>query len=145
MSFKATVKIDGLAQLRDGLAELPKATSNNVLKRALTKAAEPIRADAERLAPKLKGGLARSIKVGTKLSKSQKSKHKKQSPVEVFVGPSGSTKSITQEFGAAHHAAQPYMRPAWDNNVGKALATVRDDIKTELDAAVARAKRKAAR
>lgn len=137
--------IEGLSELQEALSELSKTTSKNVLKRALTKAAEPIRDQANSAAPRLSGFLAASITIGTTLSRRQKSQHTKESPVEVFVGPGPSAKSITQEFGAAHHRAQPYMRPAWDSNKRSALDTIAQDIKAEIDKAVERAERKAAR
>lgn len=137
--------IDGLSELEDALAELPKATGKNVLKRALTKAGEPIEEMAERLAPQLSGALKRSFTTGTKLSRRQKSQHEKESDVEVFVGPGSLAQAITQEFGTAHHGAKPFMRPAWDSNKSKAFDTIKEDIKTEIDKAVARLARKAAR
>ena len=82
-------RVEGLAELERALKELPRATRKNVLKRALMAAAEPIRADAEAKAPRVTGALQLSITAGTSLMRRQKSQHRKESPVEVFVGPGG--------------------------------------------------------
>lgn len=142
---KVSFRVEGLSELKEALEELPKATGKNVLKRALLKAAEPMRADAEREAPRESGQLAASIKIGTKLSQRQKSQHKKESAVEVFLGPDPSAKAIAQEFGAAHHGPQPYMRPAWDGNKEGAFNSMRDDLAQEIEKARARLARKTAR
>lgn len=145
MADRITVKVEGLKELQKAILELPKATGRNVVKRALTKAADPIENEAARLAPVLRGHLQRSVSIGTKLSRRQRSQHRKQSEVEIFVGPGAMPQAITQEFGAAHHSAQPFMRPAWDGNVAKALATIKEILGEEIEKARARLARKAAR
>jgi HK97 gp10 family phage protein len=142
---KTTFRIEGLAELKDALEELPKATGTNVLKRALTKAAEPLEADAERTAPVGIGTLQRSIKVSGKLSRRQKSQHKKESKVELFIGPAPLVQAITQEFGTVDHGPKPFMRPAWDGNKLKALGTIKDILAAEIEKARQRLARKAAK
>lgn len=142
---KQTFKIDGLKELDDALKELPRATARNVLRRTLIQQGEPIRAEGERLAPKDKGGLKRSYTVGTKLSRRQKSQNKKESDVEVYIGPGPSAKSIQTEFGNAHQAAQPHLRPAFDNNVQRVLEGIKKDLANQIEKARERIARKAAR
>lgn len=144
-SIKTTFKIDGLRELEAALEELPKATQKNVLMRTLKEQAKPIADAGSSLAPKLTGRLARSYVVGTKLSKSQRKKYQKQSPVEVHVGPAPSAKSIQTEFGNSHQAAQPHMRPAWDSNVQRVLDGIKQSLAEQIDKAVQRLARKAAR
>lgn len=144
-STRETFRVEGLAELDEALEELTKATARNVLLRVLRKQAQPIADTGEALAPKLSGKLARSYTVSTKLSKSQKKKNVKGSDVEVYVGPSPSAKSIQTEFGNVHQAAQPHMRPAFDQNVQKVLAGIRDDLAAEIEKARQRRARKAAR
>lgn len=138
-------KIEGLKELEDALAELPKATGKNALRRMLHKAGEPIVSMAESLAPHLKGKLKRSIGTGTKLSRRQRSQHKAESTVEVFAGAGALVQAITQEFGTRNHAPKPFMRPAWDANKQNALKSVRDDLEEEIEKARQRLARKAAR
>ncbi len=142
---KQTFRIEGLSELKEALTELPKATGTNTQKRALTKAGELIEATAESLAPVFKGGLKKSITVGTKLSGRQKSQHKKESKVEVFVGPGSMTRAITQEFGTYFHRPHPFMRPAWEQQKMNALESIKDLLAEEIEKARARLARKAAK
>lgn len=143
--MRVTVKVEGLSDLLDGLEELPKATSTNVLKRALMNAADPILETAKSLAPRLSGALEKSIAVGSKLSRRQKSLHTKQTKVEVFVGPAALVQAITQEFGTVNQPPQSFMRPAWAQNKRKVLESIRDEIADEIEKARARIARKTAR
>lgn len=62
-------KLEGVAELEAALKELTKATVRNTLRRALIKAAEPMRAAAAQNAPEDTGGLKRGIQIGTKIAK----------------------------------------------------------------------------
>lgn len=67
--------------------------------------------------------------------------------VALYVGttwPTGAHGHL-QEFGTAHHAAQPFMRPAWDRNRMNVLATISDDAWSELAKAARRLARRAER
>jgi HK97 gp10 family phage protein len=141
----ATFRIDGLSELKEALEELPKATGTNVLKRALIKAGEPIRDEAQRLAPRAVGTLQASMIVSSKLSRRQKSEHKKESKVEFFVGPAPLVQAITQEFGTVDHPPQAFMRPAWDGNKRAGLESIKDTLAAEIEKARQRLARKTAR
>lgn len=138
-------EIEGLAELDEALAELPKATARNVLKRVLTEQGQPIKDTGESLAPKLKGGLKASYMVSQKLSKRQKSRNRKESDVEVYIGPGPAAKGVQTEFGNAHQAAQPHLRPAFDGNVMKVLDGIKTSLAGEIEKARQRLARKAAR
>lgn len=142
---KQFFKVEGLSDLEDALAELPKATARNVLLRTLKAAAVPIQQTAQNDAPRRTGGLIKSIVISTKLSRRQRAASKKESPVEIYVGPSPHPKGVQQEFGNARHGAHAFMRPAWDANVMTVLATIKSLLSSEIDKAVARIARKAAR
>lgn len=142
---RQTFKIEGLKELDEALAELPKATARNVLVRVLKEQGKPIRDDGERNAPRDKGGLKASYTVGTKLSKRQKSQNVKESMVEVYIGPGPSAKSIQTEFGNAHQAAHPHLRPAFDSNVHRVLNGIKDSLSDEIEKARVRLAKKTAR
>lgn len=143
---RQTFKIEGLAELDEALTELPKATARNVLLRVLKKEGQPI-ADAESaLAPKgVTGQLSESPTVGTKLSRRQKGLNKKESDVEVYIGPTPHPKSVQTEFGNAHQAAQPHLRPAFDGNVMKVLDSIKTSLTNEIEKARQRLAKKAER
>lgn len=142
---RQTFRIEGLRELDAALEELPRATSRNVLLRTLKEQGQPIRDDGERNAPELTGGLKQSYAVATKLSRRQKSQSKKESMVEVYIGPAPSAKSIQTEFGNAHQAAHPHLRPAFDGNVQRVQNGIKDELKSQIDKATERLARKAAR
>lgn len=142
---KQTFTIEGLAELDEALTELPKATARNVLKRVLVEQGQPIRDEGERLAPRLTGGLKASYTVGTKLSRRQKGMNRKESDVEIYIGPGPSAKSIQTEFGNAHQAAEPHLRPAFDSNVQRVLNGIKDSLAAEIEKARKRLAKKAER
>ena len=144
-SSRTMFKLEGLKALDDALSELPKATARNVLLRTLKEQGQPIADAGEANAPRLSGKLADSYTVSTKLSRRQKGLHKKESMVEVFVGPTPHPKSVQTEFGNSHQAPHPHLRPAWDANVMRVLEGVKNSLADEIEKARARLARKAAR
>jgi HK97 gp10 family phage protein len=142
---RQTFKFEGLAELDAALSELPKATARNVLLRTLKEQGQPIRDAGEALAPRDKGGLKQSYTVGTKLSRRQKGTNKKESMVEVYIGPGPAAKGVQTEFGNAHQAAQPHLRPAFDGNVQRVLNGIKDSLADQIEKARARLAKKAER
>lgn len=143
--MKTILRLDGLEDLDDALTELPKATARNVVIRTLKEQGQPIADAGEANAPRDKGHLADSYTVGTKLSRRQKKLHKKESHVEVFVGPTPHPKSVQTEFGNAHQAPHPHLRPAWDGNWKRVFEGIKGSLATQIEKARARLARKAAR
>ncbi|RZI61397.1 MAG: hypothetical protein EOP94_00580 [Zymomonas sp.] len=139
------IKVEGLRELDAALGQLPKTTGKAVLRRVLKKAAEPLRARAEQLAPTLTHALERSITVGTKLTRRQARMAKKasKSTVEMYVGPNNPA-AVPQEFGTHDQRAQPFMRPAWDGEKDGVLVSIKDQLGPEIEKTAARlAKRRA--
>jgi hypothetical protein len=145
MMARQFFKVEGLKELDKALTELPKATARNVLLRTLKEQGQPIANAGEAYAPRLSGQLAESYTVGTKLSRRQKKLHKKESHVEVFIGPTPHPKSVQTEFGNAHQAPHPHLRPAWDGNVMRVLDGIKNSLAEQIEKARARLARKAAR
>jgi HK97 gp10 family phage protein len=139
-------RITGLRETEAALANLPKATAKAVLRRVLRKAAAPIEAAAEANAPTLTGGLQSRIYTGGKLTRRQAQMVKKEgkSDAEIHVG-TADPAGVQTEFGNAHQAAEPWLRPAWDENKDGALDTIATDLGSEIDKAAKRLARKAAR
>jgi HK97 gp10 family phage protein len=139
-------RIEGLRELEAALANLPKATGKSVLRRVLRKAATPIEDSAEANAPTLTGGLQSRIVTGTRLTRRQAQMVKREgkSDAEIHVG-TADPAGIQTEFGNAHQAAEPWLRPAWDENKEGALDTIAGELGQEIDKAAKRVARKAAR
>lgn len=140
-----TMKIEGLSELVDSLKELPKATSTNVQKRALKEAADPIESAAKQSAPVRTGLLREKIHISSKLSPRQRASSKKESKVEIYVGPPSMTRGIVAEFGSVQQVPHPFMRPAWDANKRIAFLTIKTILADEIEKARQRLARKAAR
>jgi HK97 gp10 family phage protein len=139
-------KITGAKQLDNALKQLPKATSKNVLRRSLIKAAKPTAQFAETLAPRgASGSLVESIEVGTKLAKSQQ-RGAVRYPVNVYVGPNMREGFYAPyvEFGTEKATAQPFMRPAWIATRGRVLNLFGDEVWKALEKSARTLARKAA-
>lgn len=143
-------KVEGLKDLDDALVELAEEfhprNAKNVLRSSLKDGGQII-ADAESaLAPHgITGQLAESPTVGTKLTRRQKKQNDQESPIEMYVGPTPHPKSVQTEFGNAHQAAHPHLRPAFDNNVMRALDVVIKACTERLEKTRARLVRRAAK
>jgi HK97 gp10 family phage protein len=153
--MKTTVKVEGLRELDAALSAIAKQTTRkSVARRALKQAGEPILARARSLAPddprtRAPLDLTDSMALSSRQKSGRATKYRKESPSEVVIhiGPTkeGYPQAIMQEFGTVHHAAQPYLRPAWDGEGGnRALGRIVKAMKAAIDKA-ARRQAKAAR
>lgn len=141
-----SVKVEGLKELEKALQDLPKANAKAVLRRTLREAGQPVAKTARSLAPHEEGYLRESIDVSLKLSRRQARLHKKQSPVEVFIGPGPDPAAHLQEFGSGPgHRAQAFMRPAWDQHKNEVLETIANRTWLEIEKTAKRLAKKAAK
>lgn len=141
-----SVKVEGLKELEQALQGLPRANAKAVLRRTMKEAGEPVAKTARALAPEEMGYLRESIDVGTKLSARQSKLHKKESPVEMFIGPGPDPAAHLQEFGSGPgDQAQPFMRPAWDQHKVEVLDTIANRTWLEIEKTAARLAKKAAK
>lgn len=119
-----TVKVHGFSDLAKRLAELPHAVSHNVQVKALRVGAEPIRAEASRLAPRGGQGyphLADNIVISAPTIAALERAGQFEQAV-VFVGPS--TRHFYGyflEYGTRFMSARPFMRPAFDTQAQTSL------------------------
>jgi HK97 gp10 family phage protein len=155
-----SVSTSGFRELDKALAELPKATARNVLRRTLVKAGQPIADEASRLAPvdtgKLAGRIAVSPKIKNKVGSAEFAAAMRQglgrdaavsalrqarrdaggqgSFAEMYVGPARGVLGYAHlvEFGTVRTAPQPFMRPAWDGKKREALDIIRRELGNEI-------------
>ena len=172
MPSKVLVKVEGLSELEAALRELPKATAKNTIRRALSKAAQPIADEAaekirvQRVDPAIavskikfssgaagKRAFAEALARGATREEAGQAAHQANAEAGddakitsglLVVGP---TKRAFYgfEFGTVKQAPQPFMRPAWENNKNDSLEIISDELKAEIDKAVARIAKKALR
>lgn len=164
MTSRSVVTVSGFRELEAALAELPKATGRNVLKRTLIKAGQPIAERARELVPVQSGQLKSSIMISPRIKNTvgyaeysaamraglgkeaavralrDVRRSAKGSFAEMFVGPAvpAGFYGHLVEFGTSRTQAQPFMRPAWDAMQGRALAIIRAELGNEIIAAARR-------
>ena len=128
-----SIKFEGGAELAKALDELSVRLGRKVMREVLTEAAEPIRARGESLAPL--GKIAPHQKPSVTISIPKKSAYLDLSReiATVAIGPSHDfPEALPVELGTVDTSAQPYMRPAFDAEHGKALQIVSDAAWREL-------------
>lgn len=146
---RQTIKIEGLKDLDAALSNLADTYGTKKVKplltRVLKKAGQPIADAGEANAPRLHGGLAESYTVTTKLSRRQKKLNKQASMVEVYVGPGPHAKGVQTEFGNAHQAPEPHLRPAFDAKAEESLGMIKDLLADDIARSTKRFERQAAK
>lgn len=140
------VKLTGFKELGRTLDDLPKAVARNMLNSGLKKAAEPVRAKWEALAPRETGRYAASIIVGKRLTRRQQADAKKDTIyfAEQHVG-SSNPAAIPQEYGTVNHPAQPSGRPAWDAEKDGSLDILKKELWASIERRAKRTAKKAAK
>lgn len=123
--------IQGLQDLLKKMDDLPLVLKKTLIVRALRKGAEPIRAEAERRAPWDTGGLAESMMITVSDQTAEGAIAK--------IGPSRKEfHGGFNEFGTAHMAAQPFLRPAFDEMQAEALRILGEDLAEGIEREMAK-------
>lgn len=157
---KTSFRLEGLKELETALLELPKGSQGNVLKRAVTIPAADFAEYASSLAPKARGKLKAEIKVGkakiispgkaafaaamkeggTRGEAAMAARSANRAAggtgksVSVQVGPTQDAYyGMFQEFGTRHHAAKPFMRPAWDSMKEGMAQSIADTLAEQIE------------
>lgn len=144
-------QLTGFKELEDALVnELPKATSKNVLRRAGIAAMKQVEDRAKQYVPVDKGALRDSITTKPVRAKRQAGSVRFQasSGIEVATGPTGTPEggnAAWQEFGTVKMLAQPFMRPAADEEAPGVIDEVQRELTKQIDKAKKRIARKLAR
>jgi HK97 gp10 family phage protein len=125
------VHFEGGKELAAALAKLSEKANKRNTTEALKFGGEVIRSTAARNAPRLspKPDLADNIVMSNQRVRGDETS-------AVSIGPSeGFAYGLPLEIGTAHHAARPFMRPAFDAKFGEALDRVRQEFWRLLAAA----------
>lgn len=159
------MELSGFREIEAALAELPKATAKNVVKRAATDALQPMADDAKGKAPRDEGDLAEGISVTSQIVSSQASDSRKPGKQEVrmFMGPNyrpgtpgyaphahlvefGTEERVTKGgVNRGRMPAQPFIRPAYDAGKLGVIDRLGQALWEQIDKARARIARKNAR
>lgn len=139
--MKATVQLTGMRELERELFKLKGSTAKSNTRKAMKDAFEPMARDVRMHAPVLSGELKEGVNITSRVRPAQR----KDSDVEMYMGPGRDPQAITQEFGTYFHPAQPFMRPAWESGKMELLDRFGVFMWDNVTKAVIRAERKAAR
>lgn len=124
-SGNLTVEVIGADTLLRKLRQLEDAVAGDALEQAVKAGAEPIRADASQRAPRRTGKLAGSIIV--------EPDEKGKTQASVKIGPEKDAfYGLFHEFGTSKMAANPFLRPAMDEQKDAAVAAVRRELQKAL-------------
>lgn len=136
-------QIQGADALVKAMKKLPKSMTKTVMRAALKKVAEPVRAMAAARAPVGETGRYKdSFVIKSTLSKSQRKgqRYRLRGGVVLYVG-STDPKAHLLEFGTVNMRARPTLRPAWDLHKSRML----ESLGRELWKALARAAKRLAK
>ncbi|SIQ13788.1 HK97-gp10 family putative phage morphogenesis protein [Marinobacterium stanieri] len=143
-------EVQGMAELEEALLDLGAETGFKTLRSAGRKAMEPVLIAATIGANRDSGDLKDSMAISSRKGKGG------NRAVDIDVGPTKKKaakseggrelsgvahKAIAQEYGTSDQEAEPFLRPALDQNVDRVL----DLFGSELGKAIARAVKKANR
>ena len=141
--MKMTVEIEGLKGVEDALSQAGPKLAKRALRKALVAGAEQFEAAAKKNAPVLAKATARrqpgelrdAIDMSVKLSGTQESgvarvgiRHGKEKGAD-----SPAVWGSFVEFGSVHGAAQPFMRPAFEQAKNRAQEVFTDEIKKGVE------------
>lgn len=148
------VVLSGFRELDDTFYDLGKTLGKGVLRRVAKSALEPMAEVARGAVRERTGFLKRTIIVGTRLAKSQRTKpardgktfrQEAQDGITMYMGPGQDPAAITEEFGKYNQAASPFMRPAFDAQAIPTIDRVAKGLWPEINKTAARRARKLAK
>lgn len=151
-------KLHGAKELERALRELPKRTGKRAMRKAMERAAEPLKRDMAQNAERAFPELAQAAAASTKLSRRQKRGAKKPGKAEVtyYVGFKPGRLAHLFEFGSGPRyqkngrytgqmPALPFARPAWEANKRQVLADFGFYLWQEVEKAAKRLAKKRAK
>jgi len=139
------VKLSGFRELDHALAQLPKAVARNTLRRIGKEALEPMAAIAAARAPVDEGNLALSIAVSEQRTRrASRGGRDPKTSIEIAMGPAGGFSALPYasfvEFGTVDTPAQPYMRPAFDQEAEATIKRLQESLAKEITKAATAAR-----
>lgn len=125
------LKLEGLEALKGQLEELKVQAAERALRRAARKAFEPVLATAQALVPKRSGLLRDAIQLQVGRPKGGEAVVQVGLRIAATKGGQGLPPSARWHFvelGTAHMPAEPFLRPALDQNAQQVVDILRDEV-----------------
>ncbi len=138
------IKVEGLAEMRRALLELPVELQKGPLRAAVSAGAKVVQDKARELAPEDTGTLKRAIY-------RTRSKEGSSAVQEMAIVGARSGKRLRRrgldayywrflEFGTSKMAARPFLRPAFDTTMSQQVEAIAQKLKAGIERAVAKLK-----
>lgn len=125
--MKMSIKIVGTDDIARKIKAMGKALRRDTLVPIIEDHLEPMAEDMRSHAARASGEMADSVTVGTELSPAQAETNEPIAEIEVYAGPGPLPQAIQEEFGNFRQEPRPFIRPAFDAHVDKALRGVAND------------------
>jgi len=122
--MKMKIRLEGDKEIARNLKAMGRALTRKTLKPIMRENLQPMAEDMRARAPRGSGELADSVRVSDRLSKTQRSKLERIAPIEMYVGPGPLPQAIQEEFGNVRQSPRPFIRPAFQGGVDKALRNI---------------------
>jgi HK97 gp10 family phage protein len=128
-----TIQLSGFRELEAAMRRLPEVVQRDYMNDAVEQGAQVILADAVLRAPVEFGDLVESLMLRITRQRNTGGDPRAE------VGPSKEEQHVGrfQEFGTAHHAAHPFLRPALESRGAEAIRIVGDVLRDRLERGVA--------
>lgn len=127
MVGKISFEIKGAREMERLLLELGDQVAKKLLKKAIRAGAKPVVAEMRRLVPVRTGALRKSITV-------QAVRARGAAVVSIGFAKPVSRRAHLIEFGTAHHAANPFFRPALDSKAAEVLEAMAKTLARDIEA-----------
>lgn len=122
-----SVRIEGTDDIARRLKKMGEALRREVLVPVIEEHLEPMADDMRAHAARRSGQMADSVTVGTELSPAQAAANVPIAEIEVYAGPGPLPQAVQEEFGNFHQGPRPFIRPAFDGHVERAMRGVAED------------------
>lgn len=142
------IEIKGLRELGEAMKALGDDIGLKIARSATNAGAQVIKRRAKELAPvaaepyEIEGVLVQPGNIGKNIVVKRLKRNQTQLTSEHVVTVRGKAKygyasrvGALQEFGTVNHPAQPYMRPAFEQEKGFAVQKIRETLKRRIDKA----------
>lgn len=125
--MKMQMRIEGTDEIKSNLRKMGAALRRETLVPIMTENLQPMAEDMRAHAARGTGELAGSVTVSTQLSPAQAAANVPIAEIEVYAGPGPLPQAIQEERGNFRQRPRPYIRPAFDSNVGTAMRGIAED------------------
>ncbi|KQN37010.1 hypothetical protein ASG37_04940 [Sphingomonas sp. Leaf407] len=122
--MKMKIRLEGGDQVARKIKAMGKALTRKTLVPIIAEELEPMAQQMRDTAARRSGEMADSVTVSTRLSPAQASANVPIAPVEVFAGPGPLPQAVQEEFGNVDQTPSPFIRPAFDSQVNRAMRQV---------------------